>query len=87
MLNYSSLILILGTIRFSLEKDLVVARCLYLLCQPFKDNRGSSVINFLLNYGFHDLSDSDKQFWMKHADILISFLDCKYNIICLIHRQ
>lgn len=69
---------IVGSIRFAKEKDLVVARCLYLLCQPFKDNRGSSVINFLLNYGFYDLSDNDKEFWMKHADILIKFLDCKY---------
>ncbi|XP_050426216.1 maestro heat-like repeat-containing protein family member 1 [Adelges cooleyi] len=65
----------LRSIRFVQEKDLIVSRCLYLLCQPFKDHRGSSVINFLLNYGFHDLSDNEKAFWMKHADILVHFLD------------
>lgn len=58
---------------------MIVAQCLYLLCQPFKDNRGSSIVNFLLNYGLHDLSDNEKEFWVKHADILINFLDCMYN--------
>jgi len=68
----------LGSLRFANEKDKIVARCLYLLSQPYKDKRGSSVVNFLLNYGFHDLSDNEKLFWTKQADILISFLDCMY---------
>jgi len=79
--NINHWIFTLGSIRFTKEKDLIVARCLVLLCQPLKDNRGSSVINFLLNYGFHDLSDNEKEFWTKHADILINFLDCKFMMM------
>lgn len=62
---------------------MITARCLYLLSEPFKDKRGSSVIKFLLNYGFHDLSDNEKEFWTKHADILINFLDCMYKSLIL----
>lgn len=59
---------------------MIVTRCLFLLCQPFRDNRGSHIIHLLLNYGFHDLSDNEKEFWTKHAEILINFLDCMYKI-------
>lgn len=55
-----------------------MARCLNILSQPFKDKRGSSVIHFLINYGFHDLSDNKKELWTKHADALINILDCMY---------
>ncbi|XP_060857162.1 maestro heat-like repeat-containing protein family member 1 isoform X1 [Metopolophium dirhodum] len=65
----------LRSIRFEKEQDLIIARCLFLLCQPFRDNRGSYVINFLLNYGFYDLSDNEKEFWTKHAEVLTNFLD------------
>lgn len=73
-------IFISGSIRFAEEKELIVSQCLYMLCQPFRDNRGSSVINFLLNYGFHDISENEKKFWTKHADMLINFLDCMHRI-------
>lgn len=71
--------LILGSIRFNEEKDLIVVRCIYLLSEPFKDKRGTSIIQFLLNYGFHDLPDSDKELWTKHTDVLISFLNCMFT--------
>ncbi|XP_050527458.1 maestro heat-like repeat-containing protein family member 1 isoform X2 [Daktulosphaira vitifoliae] len=65
----------LRAIRFARENDVIVLRCLHLLCQPFKENRGNNIIHFLMNYGFYDLSDGDKEFWIKHADIILHFLD------------
>ncbi|VVC45111.1 Armadillo-type fold,Armadillo-like helical [Cinara cedri] len=69
----------LRSIRFD-ERDYIIGRCINFLCQPFKDNRGSSVINFLLNYSSHELSGvHEKEFWARHADTLIKFLNFSTN--------